>query len=201
MSKIILINEGKKIYPPFDEIGKKRSIVYINISNIVLKYVEINDINDFYSIKKFIQLIELSIYKQMCKHLTYDPENFELIDEAKNYYLTFSTKIIRNLDKNNSLKNDKLLPELLHIFKNEENKLEKILEKISEIDLLPERNKKYFDIINADITKVEGRFITGKCEKCKGTQFRLYSIQERSADEGASDFMVCVSCGNQIKLR
>ena len=117
----------------------------------------------------------------------------------KSIYINKSISLYSNLDKLSYIKNDNLIkrinnnqldiskiayltfqqlfPEHWKIFLDERNKREKLM---------------YEDVAEA----MTDQF---KCGRCKQRKCTYYELQTRSADEGMTTFITCLTCGNRWK--
>lgn len=112
----------------------------------------------------------------------------------KKIYISKSRQIYHNLDENSYVKNIKLKKLL-----NKKIKLDKICDYSYE-ELNPTKWKKFskdIDILNSEIFDNKKINTTDqfKCPKCKNNKCVYFQLQTRSADEGITSFITCISEG------
>lgn len=148
----------------------------------------INLLND----EKLGKEIELDINNYITNYINekkYKPNLFKM------YYIAKSRQIYHNLDKSSYIKNLKL-EKLI-----EKNKIK--LDKITKYNftmLNPKKWKKFqndIDILNEEIFNNKKINTTDqfKCPKCKNNKCVYFQLQTRSADEGITSFITCISEG------
>jgi transcription elongation factor S-II len=113
----------------------------------------------------------------------------------KNIYINKAVSVLSNLKKNNYINNDYIINEIkkknikpheMCFLKPEEIYPDKWISYINEITKKEEAVKN-----NKNISKTD-QF---KCGKCKGRDCSYYELQIRSADESATLFITCLTCG------
>lgn len=112
----------------------------------------------------------------------------------KDLYINKSRQIYHNLDQDSYIKNKFLLKSL-----HKKIKLEKICS-YKYNDLNPIKWKKFdkdIDILNSEISNNKEINTTDqfKCPKCKNNKCVYFQLQTRSADEGITSFITCISEG------
>ena len=142
-------------------------------------------------IEKSIYNYSIDISKKRNVGIFWDNSNF------KNIYLNKSISLYSNLDKGSYIKNDFLI-----------DKISKKNFKLSEIaylsfqQLFPKHWKEFCDIkfkrekLMYEDTP-EAMTDQFKCGKCKQRKCTYYELQTRSADEGMTIFITCLTCGNR----
>lgn len=144
--------------------------------------------------EKLAKDIENNIYNYIVKYINTKNYNEGLF---KLYYISKSRQIYHNLDKTSYVKNIKLSK----LIEKKKIKLEKITN-YNFTELNPIKWKKYqndIDILNAEIFNNKKINTTDqfKCPKCKNNKCVYFQLQTRSADEGITSFITCISesCG------
>lgn len=136
--------------------------------------------------------VENSIYnyvKNYIKIKGYKEENFKL------FYIAKSRQIFHNLDENSYVSNKKLKKLI------EKNKIKYDKIALYNFDKLnPQKWKKFkndIDILNEEIFNNKKINTTDqfKCPKCKNNKCVYFQLQTRSADEGITSFITCISEG------
>lgn len=154
--------------------------------DILKKFTEL--LND----KKLSEEIENSIFDYVTNYIKQKKYNINLL---KMFYIARSRQIYLNIDKSSyvqNLKFEKLV---------EKNKIK--LEKINSYsfcDLNPSKWKKFkndINILNQEIFNDKKINTTDqfKCPKCKNNKCVYFQLQTRSADEGITSFITCISEG------
>lgn len=136
--------------------------------------------------------IENDIYNYTVNYIKEKKYNQELLEK---FYIAKCRQIYHNLDKDSYVKNLKLQKLI------EKNKIK--LDKISKYnftDLNPYKWKKFqndIDILNEEIFNNKKINTTDqfKCPKCKKNKCVYFQLQTRSADEGITSFITCISEG------
>ena len=105
--------------------------------------------------------------------------------------------ILLNLDNNSYLKNSELKDQIL-----KGNIQTSNIINLEPQDLMPSRWENYSKMIEAEINEIahgkkECTTRIYKCGKCKQNYTKYYDRQQRSADEGTTVFITCLTCGNE----
>jgi len=200
---INLLDDEDIVYQP-----KNNTYEEADISNDLVKYDENDSYNDvrLHNIEIFsklvendmAKLIEQSIYnytKQMSKTRNILP--LWTNDVFKKIYLNKSISLYTNIDKTSYIKNDSLI---LKISTNKIN-IENIAS-MSYQELFPNHWKEMLDekykrekLMYED--KQEAMTDQFKCGRCKLRKCTYYELQTRSADEGMTIFITCITCGHR----
>lgn len=136
--------------------------------------------------------IESDIFNYITNYISqkkYKPELFQL------YYIAKARQIYHNLDENSYVNNKKLKK----LVEKNRVKLDKIT-KYNFTELNPTKWKKFqndIDILNEEIFNNKKINTTDqfKCPKCKNNKCVYFQLQTRSADEGITSFITCISEG------
>lgn len=137
------------------------------------------------------KLIEEDIYNFVSNYIIEKNLDNNLF---KDLYINKSRQIYHNLDQDSYIKNKFLLKSL-----HKKIKLEKICS-YKYNDLNPIKWKKFdkdIDILNSEISNNKEINTTDqfKCPKCKNNKCVYFQLQTRSADEGITSFITCISEG------
>lgn len=137
------------------------------------------------------KIIENSIYRFIKNYYKNIHTSFDIDNESHiKKYITKSKQILQNIKLlKNKIENDTL-----------DFKLEDIAFQ-SYIDLFPSKWQKHIKKKEMDKKRVESQPQATtdqfQCGKCKKKQCTYYEVQIRSADEPATVFITCMSCGNK----
>lgn len=111
-------------------------------------------------------------------------------------YLHKSRSIFNNLNPKSYIKNKLLLNKYLN------NKINSYdLVRLKPHELFPKKWKNFnskIKLLDKEICDFRPKATTDqfKCSKCKQRKCTYISVQIRSADEGCTNFITCVNCGN-----
>ena len=136
--------------------------------------------------------IELDIFQFITKYIKQKKYKQELF---KLYYIGKARQIYHNLDEKSYVNNIKLKK----LIEKNKIKLNKIT-KYNFTELKPQKWKKFqndIDILNQEIFNNKKINTTDqfKCPKCKNNKCVYFQLQTRSADEGITSFITCISEG------
>lgn len=142
--------------------------------------------------EKLAKEIELDVNNYILEYI--DSKNYK-IELFPMYYIAKTRQIYHNLDKSSYVKNLKL-EKLI-----EKNKIKlKNITKYNFSELNPNKWKKFkndINILNEEIFNNKKINTTDqfKCPKCKNNKCVYFQLQTRSADEGITSFITCISEG------
>jgi transcription elongation factor S-II len=187
---------------------KNNSYEEADISNDLVKYdendtyteIRIENIGIFSKLidESIAKIIEESIYNYT-KHMSKTRNILPLWSNEvfKKIYVNKSISLYTNIDKTSYIKNDSLMDK---INKNQIN-IEKIAF-MSYQELFPNHWKEMLDekykrekLMYED--KQEAMTDQFKCGRCKQRKCTYYELQTRSADEGMTIFITCITCGHR----
>ena len=200
---INLLDDEDIVYQP-----KNNTYEEADISNDLIKYDENDSYNDvrLHNIDIFSKLlendtakvIEQSIYnytKQISKKRNILP--LWTNDVFKKIYVNKSISLYTNIDKTSYIKNDSLIHKI--------NKKQINIDQIAFMsyqELFPNHWKEMLDekykrekLMYED--KQEAMTDQFKCGRCKQRKCTYYELQTRSADEGMTIFITCITCGHR----
>lgn len=141
------------------------------------------------NISKELELDIFNYIKNYIDEKRYNPLHFKL------YYIAKARQIYHNLDTNSYVKNTKVKK----LIEKNKVKLNKIT-KYNFNELNPTKWKKFqndIDILNEEIFNNKKINTTDqfKCPRCKNNKCVYFQLQTRSADEGITSFITCISEG------
>ena len=183
--------------------------IYIeeDITNDLIKYDENDNYNEIRT--KNIEIFEKLLSKEKASKLEQSIYNYTKYSSKlrnilplwtnpvfKKIYLNKSISIYSNIDNKSYISNNSLIEK---IKKNKINISEIAFMSYQELfpehwkPILDERNKRY-KLMWED--KQEAMTDQFKCGRCKQRKCTYYELQTRSADEGMTTFITCLTCGN-----
>jgi transcription elongation factor S-II len=193
-----------------DDISKlNTNTVYVeeDITNELIKYDENDNYNEIRN--KNIDIFEPLLSKEKASKLEQSIYNYTKYSSKmrnilplwtnpvfKKIYLNKSISLYSNIDKKSYISNNSLIEK---IKKNKINISDIAFMSYQELfpehwkKILDERNKRY-KLMWED--KQEAMTDQFKCGRCKQRKCTYYELQTRSADEGMTTFITCLTCGN-----
>ena len=193
-----------------DDISKlNTNTVYVeeDITNELIKYDENDNYNEIRT--KNIDIFEPLLSKEKASKLEQSIYNYTKYSSKmrnilplwtnpvfKKIYLNKSISLYSNIDKKSYISNNSLIEK---IKKNKINISDIAFMSYQELfpehwkKILDERNKRY-KLMWED--KQEAMTDQFKCGRCKQRKCTYYELQTRSADEGMTTFITCLTCGN-----
>jgi len=201
---IDLLADDEVVYKP-----KNNNYEEADISNDLVKYDENDSYNeirngniDIFSTlvdnNDIANVIEKSIYeytKKISKKRNILP--LWTNDVFKKIYINKSISLYTNIDKTSYIKNDSLIDKI--------NKKQINIDQLAFMSfqqLFPKHWKEMLDekykrekLMYED--KQESMTDQFKCGRCKQRKCTYYELQTRSADEGMTIFITCITCGNR----
>ena len=162
------------------------------------RVTSVNYINTLINNKVTSQKIEQSIYNYVIKlskermiQRKWDNQVFNKL------YTSKIISIYSNLNENNYIKNNQLLPNILN-----NNIKPEDVGCLSVYDIFPDNWKELLNIkskrdkIKYEL-KPEAMTNLFKCRKCGSRETSYYEVQTRSADEPMTQFITCLKCHNR----
>jgi len=193
-----------------DDISKlNTNTVYVeeDITNELIKYDENDNYNEIRT--KNIDIFEPLLSKEKASKLEQSIYNYTKYSSKmrnilplwtnpvfKKIYLNKSISLYSNIDNKSYISNNSLIEK---IKKNKINISDIAFMSYQELfpehwkKILDERNKRY-KLMWED--KQEAMTDQFKCGRCKQRKCTYYELQTRSADEGMTTFITCLTCGN-----
>ena len=167
--------------------NKTREFV-INLLDSIIKVKEI-------SIKIEKSILDYTISMSINRQNIIDWNDKQFVQ----LYLNKSRSLVANIKKDSYIKNTMFLEKI------KENKFD--VEKLASLncqEIFPEHWKNFLDekykkeklMYEDDVQANTDMF---KCGRCKQNKCTYYELQTRSADEGMTTFITCLTCGNRWK--
>lgn len=207
----LVILKHKKKNKPLDllEEPEKQLNIYIeeDITNDLITYDENDSYNDIRT--KNIEIFESLLSKENSNKLEQSIYNYTKYSSKmrnilplwtnpvfKKIYLNKSISIYSNIDTQSYISNNSLIEK---IKKNKINISNIAFMSYQELfpehwkQILDEKNKRYKLMWEDEQEAMTDQF---KCGRCKQRKCTYYELQTRSADEGMTTFITCLTCGN-----
>jgi DNA-directed RNA polymerase subunit M/transcription elongation factor TFIIS len=200
---IDLLDDDEIVYKP-----KNNNYEEADISNDLVKYDENDNYNDVRigNIDIFSKLLDNDIAKAIEKGIYEYTKKISkkrnilplwTNDVFKKIYINKSISLYTNIDKTSYIKNDSLIDKI--------NKKQINIDTIAFMSfqqLFPKHWKEMLDekykrekLMYED--KPESMTDQFKCGRCKQRKCTYYELQTRSADEGMTIFITCITCGHR----